>query len=900
MGNVSRIVACTIGVVVLSHLGIARAQFGPAHFADVTDAAGLGGDAYAGVTNHALGANWIDFNRDTWPDLFFVNGKGFAPHLFRNDGDGTFTRVDGLLPALPNVELMGSVFADVDNDGDDDLYVFTDDGRTNVRAGPPNLLLQNRWVENGGRVVLGEKLFVDVAAQAGADDLLETPHADGPAYRSVTGAALDYDRDGFVDLFVCHWIGFAHGLEGHAHLRDRLYRNRGDGTFADVTTSSGLNDGTDPTANRPCLAAVAAHLDDDLWPDLWVGNIEQPLPYKYDQIFHNQAGTGTNCADARCLVDVRPLSPGVGDDDCSAMGIAVGDPDLDGDWDVYITDLYPDSTSCEVHESATPIGNPLYLHTGVGLTYTDNSAAAAGVVGVGSWGTNFFDADQDGYEDLFVDKSTQQVGDFLFRNDGDGTFTDIGPGAGLTTGGDGRGSALADYDKDGDLDLVQVNDGGGVQLWQNVTMAAGHWLTVRPVATTSNRTALGTVVRITTGGQRQMRQVQGSTSAHSQDEVLLHFGLGAATMVDHVQVLWPSGIVTDLYDQPADTALVVVENAPGNQPPVVAITTPVEFTAVAVGAPLTFVGTAVDPEDGDLAAVLAWTSDHDGAIGTGPTFSTAVLREGLHRITAQATDSGAASGTYTATVVVGNAPPTVRVTSPLTSSSYRQGDSVPLTATAFDFEDGDLSANLAWTSDLDGPLGSGATLAVTTLSIGTHTITATVADGASSGAADTVQVEILPSTFVFPLGTKLLVKQKKDGGYSLALLAKDPAVTDVDGSCAVAGELVVRAAGAASPALRIPLDAAGWAPIKASKPALGCKYAGGAIRSLQLKRGKQLKLSAQASDLGVPLATDPRPVRIEVTHGALRHCFEFGGTKGSHKPGKKLLASKAAAASACP
>lgn len=112
--------------------------------------------------------------------------------------------------------------------------------------------------------------------------------------------------------------------------------------------------------------------------------------------------------------------------------------------------------------------------------------------------------------------------------------------------------------------------------------------------------------------------------------------------------------------------------------------------------------------------------------------------------------------------------------------------------------------------------------------------------------------------------------------------------------------MIIHSAGVGTPAFRVPLEATDWKPIKASKPQLGCKYAGDVVRSLQLKRGKLLKLAAQADDLGIPIATDPRPIRIEVAHGTVRHCFEFGGGRASHKPGKKLLVTDAAPASVCP
>lgn len=158
----------------------------------------------------------------------------------------------------------------------------------------------------------------------------------------------------------------------------------------------------------------------------------------------------------------------------------------------------------------------------------------------------------------------------------------------------------------------------------------------------------------------------------------------------------------------------------------------------------------------------------------------------------------------------------------------------------------------------------------------------------------------LAGTTVFPPGKKLQVKQKKSGAQRLQLLAKDAKIAAAL-PCEVDGELVIEAVGAGAPPRTFGLDAALWKPIRAPKPERGCKYRKGPIvATVQIKTGKALKIVANADDLGVPLATDPRPVRVEVRHGDRRSCFEFGGTKGSHKADKKLLAKNAGPATACP
>ena len=288
---------------------------------------------------------------------------------------------------------------------------------------------------------------------------------------------------------------------------------------------------------------IAAHLDQDLWPDIYVGNIMDPDPYHYDLYYGNNTD-GT-------FSDVTSLSPGIGDDSAACMGITVGDIDLDGDWDMYMSDLFnvPDSP---------PPGNPLYLGNGDG-TFADNSADIAGVQADGSWGVNFIDADHDGYEDLFVATRNSGLPMIFYRNNQDGTFTDISMSAGFTSNGSSRGSALADYDRDGDLDIVVNIKDESLSLYQNNTDNANHWLQVDLNAIYSNPDAIGTLVRVTAGTDTMMRQVLGATSAHAQDDPVLHFGLGTATTATSVVILWPSGIVNTLSAVPADQVVIVSE-----------------------------------------------------------------------------------------------------------------------------------------------------------------------------------------------------------------------------------------------------------------------------------------------------------------------------------------------------
>lgn len=529
--------------------GDAPVRLPPFRFTDVSVESGVSGDVYHSRSAHSLGVNWIDVDRDGRPDLFAVGGDPeFPPKLFRNLGGGRFEAAHHLIPELPAYEMSGSIFADYDNDGDSDIYLYTDRQEwylsgSNAPDGPPNLLLKNLLMESGGRIPAGRPLFVEAAAAAGVDDRAAQPFGELPAYRTKAAAWLDYDRDGCVDLYVAHAVMNRAGLEA---LRDRLYRNRCDGSFEPAAVAA--------TAPRSGFAVLGAHLDHDLWPDLYVANVSFDLawPHHWDQIYRNRNGV---------LVELPPeAAPGVGDDAQAAMGMDVADVNLDGRWDLYISDLL-DGTP---HERP-PWGNALYLGAEKAL-FGDNAAAAAGVAGDDSWGVNFFDADHDGWEDLYVATMMGAASELLYANDRDGTFTNVAAGAGILTG-DSRGSAVADYDGDGDLDIAVVNQhvcgntrpACSLQLLRNDTPAAGRWLKLRLTGTRSNRDAIGAVVRVRAGGLTMMRQVKGGSGGHSQSALTVHFGLGPARAADVVEIDWPSGLRTRWRRQEANRLIPVIE-----------------------------------------------------------------------------------------------------------------------------------------------------------------------------------------------------------------------------------------------------------------------------------------------------------------------------------------------------
>ncbi len=512
-------------------------------FTDAAPTAGLSAQVYSGTSGHGGGVNWIDYDNDGWADIFFVNGSGYTCNLYRNEGDGTFSNQTALLPPIDSaLELTHSAYADYDNDGDADLYIGVAKS-VNGPDGPPNILLKNLWMENGGTTLPGQPLFTDVAAAAGVQNLAAPPLGPEPGYGTFSLGWLDYDRDGCVDLYV---TSMAFNLGGNAANDNTLYRNKCDGTFEDATVAAGLTAGGSLWL-RPTLAFASGLLNDDLWPDLYVVNAQDVSPYHHDFIFMNN-GDGT-------FAEVTSTMPWIGDDSGAGMGLDFADIDRDGDWDIYISDLNNPGNEPLAERNVLYLGNP-------GGTWSENSAPAAGVKSSSSWGVSFFDADQDGYEDLYVGV----MGDHeLYRNNGNGTFSDVSASAGMTSHPSapfgGRGSAFADYDHDGDLDLAAVNLEGVVNLYTNVSSGSGNYLQIIPVATTSNRSAIGTLVEIVAGGQSQMRQLKGGVSAHSQDESLLHFGIGSSSVVSEIEVSWPSGIVQRLFTVPANQVVTVRETA---------------------------------------------------------------------------------------------------------------------------------------------------------------------------------------------------------------------------------------------------------------------------------------------------------------------------------------------------
>lgn len=502
-------------------------------FTDVTSAAGINhvhtypelleflpGEAFFGG-----GAAAGDFDGDGLVDLVFAR-LNENDILYRNLGNGTFEpRVESAgfnVPTYTN----GVVSGDVDSDGDLDLYM------TSVGYTRNYLYLNN-----------GNGYFTDAGTSNPA------VLANG-VMRSGQGASFgDYDNDGHLDLVTGDWGNLV------ANSQSRLFRNLGaaqPGGFEDVTVASGINVYRKERTYR--YAPRFVDLDRDGHTDLTFA-----ADFQTSQLFWNN-GDGT-------FTD-GTIPAGVGTDQ-NGMGTTFGDYDADGDLDWFITNITNDP------EHPGPFGgwNRLYRNEG-DRHFTDATQAAGVRDSRFSWGTTFFDYDNDGDLDLSATNGYNGAGwiddqTVLWQNN-DGAFTNVSTAAGITDTQQGRGLVHLDYDNDGDLDLLVVNNAAAPILYRNDGGNDNHYLRIKPQGTISNRDGIGAWITVTPDlanpDEKLVWEIDGGSSFVSQSERTAHFGLGASDEpVDLVTIEWSSGIVQRLYDVPVDQTLLVIE-APNQLP----------------------------------------------------------------------------------------------------------------------------------------------------------------------------------------------------------------------------------------------------------------------------------------------------------------------------------------------
>ncbi len=574
-------------------------------FQNVTTPAGLGGHFVTTGDDHGPGAACGDYNGDGWVDLYLSEAFGGGGKLYKNVESATAPggrsfELDTGAGAYDPRESTGAVFIDIDNDGDQDLYVANFEDR--------NTLLRNELIP------LGKAVFVDITDLT--DPTPEDPPGDqqeglgigmdqlGNALHKTLGVCFaDIDRDGRVDLYVANHNGFlADGTGMRAGERDVLYRQQADGTFLDISDSAGVPGwdcdlGGGDTAYQlysSSNAAIFCDLNNDRWPDLYVTNkIGGPLDR--DAIYLNR---GASAAGEWLGFQAVAADLDLGDASNAAMGVSVADIDKDGDLDVYITDI---------SSGGNPGQNDLWRNDLIENEGIFDMSLLAEAPAVFSWGTWFGDIDNDGDSDLHV-ATEQFYVDHMYRND-DGTFTDVSASSGIQQNLDSRGDVWLDYDKDGWIDFLVMNIFSAPTLFRNTsseTLDRNYvCFALQGTAPKTTREALGTRVEIFADfdgdsvlgpNERDLREfIRGGSNCASSNEGVLHFGVGAATRAI-AKVTWPSGETEVYSDVQVNTRLLLVEpsSTTDTQAPTIALRQPSELMIVREPGSLTIMADASD------------------------------------------------------------------------------------------------------------------------------------------------------------------------------------------------------------------------------------------------------------------------------------------------------------------
>ena len=501
-------------------------------FTDVTASAGIhfqhNSGAFGGkFLPETLGSGcaFLDYDRDGWQDILLINGADWPGHkknrstlrLYHNNGNGTFT--DVTVRAGLDVEMygMGVAVGDYNNDGFPDILI--------------TCVGQNRLFRNTGKGT-----FVDVTNVSGL----------GKREAFSTSALwFDYDRDGLLDLFVCNYVKWSPEHDVFCSLDGKhksyctpeayrgatcwLFHNRGDGTFEDVTAASGIFD-----SSSKSLGVALFDDNHDGWPDLLVANDTQP-----NKLYRNQHN-GT-FKDAAVETGLAFSSEGKAR---AGMGVDAADFDNSGSPGVAITNF--DNEMIGLYRKSGKSFEDIAPQSGVGIA-SRNSLG---------FGCSFLDVNLDGWLDFAVanghiDETVRNIrGNVgyaqppqLFLNRGKGSFRDVAAevGGGFDVPKVGRGLAYADFDRDGDLDLLLTTNSGPAYLYRNDQLSGNHSIRFRLVGTKSNRDGIGALVRVFAGGLAQSRLVKGGSSYLSQSELPVTFGLEKHDRIERVLIDWPSG-----------------------------------------------------------------------------------------------------------------------------------------------------------------------------------------------------------------------------------------------------------------------------------------------------------------------------------------------------------------------
>jgi hypothetical protein len=490
----------------------------------------------------------FDYNHDGWPDLYFVNGAGqpkleksdrtWYNRLYRNRGDGTFADMTEQAGVRGRGFETGVAAADYNNDGEPDLFL------AGVNR---NTLYRNR----------GDGTFEDVTEKAG---LAHTGAEPKPW--SVSAGWFDYDGDGWLDLFVVNYVAWSPAkdppctigkIRTYCHPRyyqglpNQLYHNNGDGTFTDVSKSSGI---AAHLGKGMGLAFLDYDLDGRL--DVFVANDTVP-----NFLFHNEGGGKFRevalTAGVAFNEDGRALS---------SMGADARDIDNDGREDLWVT--------ANANETF-----PLFRNLGGGLMMdiTYPSGIGRQIMPLTGWSNGIFDFNNDGRKDLFaacsaIDDNTEQFSDRKSRqpnrvlaNLGNLHFADVSAGAGeaFQRAGANRGAAFGDFDRDGRVDAVVSRIGERAQVFRNVSPVRNHWLALQLRGRRSNRDGIGAMIHIVTASGAQWNRVTTATGYGSSSDRTVFFGIGKDAVVNRVEIHWPGGTLQTMRDVAADRYLTVEE-----------------------------------------------------------------------------------------------------------------------------------------------------------------------------------------------------------------------------------------------------------------------------------------------------------------------------------------------------
>lgn len=542
--------AGTAGWLDLSPLSAQTAPDPGFRLVDVTKSAGLAfrhnNGAYGGkLLPETLGSGcaFIDYDNDGWPDVLFVNGCDWPGHqrqrstlaLYRNNRNGTFTDVTKAAGLDIEVYGMGVAVGDFDNDGFPDIYI--------------TCVGQNRLLRNTGKGT-----FVDITKQAGLA---------GREAFSTSAMWVDIDRDGHLDLFVCNYVRWQRERDVFCSLDGRqksyctpeayrgdtcwLFRNRGNGTFEDITATCGIFD-----SGSKALGVALMDDDGDGWPDILVANDTEP-----NKLYRNQRNgkfREVGLASGVALSEDGRARAG--------MGIDAADIDNSGRTSIVVTNfdgemlgLYRAEQAGRYHDVATRVGvgGPSKSRLGFGCLFADVDLDGALDLVVAN-----------GHIDDTVRNIPGNIGyaqpPHLFLNTR-GMFRDVAArvGGGFEWPRVARGLAVADFDRDGDVDVLMTTNNGPAVLFRNDQTRGNRSLRLRLRGTTSNRDAIGATVRVSYQGITQTRLVRGGSSYLSQSELPLTIGVGRRDRVDRIVVTWPTGKTEDFSNVATGAAYDIVE-----------------------------------------------------------------------------------------------------------------------------------------------------------------------------------------------------------------------------------------------------------------------------------------------------------------------------------------------------